>query len=174
MSNNKDLTINKPNINKININLINEKTIDTNILNLKIISQIKENDKLCANKNIITIDKPNIVQSFSRWYNREGRMLTIEKLNNICTITFMITEKLLKEEKDKKENNKELKNIDLDDTNNQIFQSLVHEMTNSLKGLTNLKKTYSQDILISSQIDLLINKMTNRIEKINKLFRLNI
>ena len=86
----------------------------------------------------------------------------------------MITEKLLKEEKEKKDIYKDDKNNHLNDTNNQIFQSLVHEMTNSLIGLSKLKKTYSGDILISSQIDLLINKMTNRIEKINKLFKLNI
>ena len=174
MSGNNELIVDKPNITKINMEHINQKTIDINILNLKIISQIKENDKLCANKNIITIDKPHITQSFSRWYNKEGRILTIEKLENICNITFLITEKLLKEEKEKKDIYKDDKNNHLNDTNNQIFQSLVHEMTNSLIGLSKLKKTYSDDILISSQIDLLINKMTNRIEKINKLFKLNI
>ena len=66
MSNNKELIVDKPNITKINMEHINEKTKKINILNLKIISQIKENDKLCANKNIITIDKPHITRAKKR------------------------------------------------------------------------------------------------------------
>ena len=47
-------------------------------------------------------------------------------------------------------------------------------MRNSLVGLENLKKTYSNDILISSQLDLLNNKLNSRIEKMGKLFVINI
>ena len=47
-------------------------------------------------------------------------------------------------------------------------------MRNCLTGLDNLKKTYSEDILISSQLDLLINKLNNRVDKMNKFFKLNL
>ena len=66
------------------------------------------------------------------------------------------------------------KNTTLNENNNQIFQSFIYEMTNSLLGLENLKKTYSNDILISSQLDLLLKKMNIRIEKMSKLISIRI
>nr|QDY51976.1 hypothetical protein 2_48 [Mimiviridae sp. ChoanoV1] len=142
-----------------------QKKIDQNILNLKILSKIKENDKLLTNNELLEIDSPHIFQSINRWYNNENRNITIEKLNSILEDTFLITENLLNE-------NKEEKN--LEETNTQIFQNLILEMKNSLVGLENLKKTYSTDILISSQIDLLIGKLSTRIEKMTKLFIISI
>ena len=47
-------------------------------------------------------------------------------------------------------------------------------MTNSLLGIENLKKTYKNDITISSKLDIIIKKMFNRIEKMNKLFSIKI
>lgn len=142
-----------------------QKKIDQNILNLKILSKIKENDKLLTNNELLEIDSPHLFQSINRWYNNENRNITIEKLNSILEDTFLITENLLNE-------NKEEKN--LEETNTQIFQNLILEMKNSLVGLENLKKTYSTDILISSQIDLLIGKLSTRIEKMTKLFTIKI
>ena len=62
----------------------------------------------------------------------------------------------------------------LEEDNSQIFQTFILEMKNSLVGLENLKKTYSEDILISSQLDLLINKLNTKIEKMSKMFTINI
>lgn len=145
-----------------------QKFIDENILNLKIISKIKENDKLLANKSLLEIDSPHLFQSVNRWYNKENRNITIEKLNNILEGTFKITKILLEKEK----GNKEEKS--LEDNNSQIFQTLILEMKNSLVGIENLKKTYSEDILVSSQLDLLISKLSSRIEKMSKLFTIRL
>ena len=147
---------------------ITQKFIDTNILNLKIISKIKENDKLLANKELLEIDSPNLFQSVNRWYNNENRNITIDKLNEILEGTFKITDNLLKNTQKNKNKNS------LEENSSQIFQNLILEMRNSLVGLENLKKTYSNDILISSQLDLLNNKLNSRIEKMGKLFVINI
>ena len=53
------------------------KKIDQNIIKFKILSKIKENDKLLTNTNILEIDNPNIFQSINRWYNNENRELTL-------------------------------------------------------------------------------------------------
>jgi len=148
--------------------IITQKFIDENILNLKIISKIKENDKLLANKSLLEIDSPHLFQSVNRWYNKENRNITIEKLNNILEGTFKITKILLEKEKDNKEEKS------LEDNNSQIFQNLILEMKNSLVGIENLKKTYSEDILVSSQLDLLISKLSSRIEKMSKLFTIRL
>ena len=178
----------KPNLNikkkeeeKIEENdkLINDKQkIDNTILNLKIISKIKENDKLNTTKSIIEINQPHILQGIERWYNNEGRNITINKLNDICNNTFKITDELLNNERLNRVNSvcNSIKNnnINLEDNNNQTFHSFIFEMTNSLIGLENLKKTYSNDILILSQLDLLLKKMNNRIEKMTKLISIKI
>ena len=148
---------------------ITPKFIDENILNLKIISKIKENDKLLAHKNLLEIDSPHLFQSVNRWYNNENRNITIDKLNNILEGTFNITKSILEKEKNNKEEKKSL-----EENNSQLFQTLILEMRNCLIGLDNLKKTYSEDILISSQLDLLINKLNNRVDKMNKFFKLNL
>ena len=155
-------------IQEIDSKIIKQKFIDENILNLKIISKIKENDKLLANKSLLEIDSPHLFQSVNRWYNKENRNITIEKLNNILEGTFKITKILVEKEKDDKEE------ISLEDNNSQIFQTLILEMKNSLVGLENLKKTYSEDILVSSQLDLLISKLSSRIEKMSKLFTISL
>jgi hypothetical protein len=138
------------------------KQLDNNIL------FFKENDKLLANKSLLEIDSPHLFQSVNRWYNKENRNITIEKLNNILEGTFKITKILLEKEKDNKEEKS------LEDNNSQIFQNLILEMKNSLVGIENLKKTYSEDILVSSQLDLLIDKLSSRIEKMSKLFTITL
>ena len=148
-----------------------DKLIDETILNLKILSNIKKNDKLITNTNILEIDSPNILQGINRWYYNENRELTLKKLNNICENTFKITDYILNNEKDRNISNE--KNI-LQYNNNEIFQLLIYEMTNSLNGLSNLKATYANDISISSQIEILKKKITMKIEKLNKLFSINI
>ena len=153
---------------EIESEIITQQFIDENILNLKIISKIKENDKLLANKSLLEIDSPHLFQSVNRWYNKENRNITIEKLNNILEGTFKITKILLEKEKNDNEE------ISLEDNNSQIFQTLILEMKNSLVGLENLKKTYSEDILVSSQLDLLISKLSSRIEKMSKLFTISL
>ena len=158
----------EPIIREVETEGINQKFIDENILNLKIISKIKANDKLLANNNLLEIDSPHILQSVNRWYNNEGRAITIEKLNSILEGTFKITKILLENEKKNQEEDKSL-----EENNSQIFQTLILEMKNSLVGLENLKKTYSEDILISSQLDLLINKLNTRIDKMSKFFKIN-
>ena len=148
----------------------NKEEIETNILNLKILSKIKEHDKLSTNDKIIKIDSPSIFQGMTRWINSEGRGVTLERLKEIIDKTLDITEKLLDSEKVKKDYN----NKDLEENNSQIFQKFIIEMTNCLLGLENLKKTYGEDILIASQIDLLLKKITIRIEKMTKLFAIRI
>ena len=157
-------------IQEIKEEIIEQKFIDENILNLKIISKIKENDKLLTNNNLLSIDSPHLFQSVNRWYNNESRTITIDKLNDILEGTFAITKILLDQEKKNSNKDKE----SLEENNSQIFQTFILEMKNSLVGLENLKKTYSEDILISSQLDLLINKLNTKIEKICKMFTINI
>ena len=160
---------NIPNDNKSNNNIDIDKILEDTLLNLKIISNIKENDKLNSLGKIVKINQPYMLQGLERWYNKESRNSTVEKLDSIVNNSFELTEIILAREKDENEDDNSLK-----ENNNQIFQNLLYEMTNSLLGLENLKKTYKDDITISSKLDIIIKKMFNRIEKMNKLFSIKI
>lgn len=150
--------------------ILNKKQIEDNLLNLKIISKIKENDKLSSQEKIIKIDPPSILQGVYRWMNSEGRSITLDKLTEIVNNSMDITEGLLKREKDLKEN----EYLDLQENNSQIFQTFIIELTNTLLGLENLKKTYCNDINIMSQLDILLKKITTRIDKMTKLCSIKI
>ena len=143
--------------------------VDTCLLNLKIISKLEENDKLITNEDILKIDKPVILQGLKRWYTSEGRDTTMEKLNEIYSQSFEITDKILENEK-----NNNMDTTNLDDSNSQVFQKFVVEFTNSLNGINNLKKTYGEDVPIMSQLDMISNKLNNRLEKMHKICRITL
>tara|TARA_B100000963_G_C22527370_1_gene625975 strand:+ start:689 stop:1138 length:450 start_codon:yes stop_codon:yes gene_type:complete len=147
----------------------NTTVIDNCLLNLKIISKLEENDKLITNQDILKIDKPVIFQGIKRWYSKEGRDTTMEKLNQIFNESFKITDELLLNEKSQQ-------NIDnnLSDSNSQIFQKFIVEFTNSINGIDNLKKTYKDDVPMKSQLDMIGSKLTNRLEKMNKMCKITL
>ena len=147
----------------------NTTVIDNCLLNLKIISKLEENDKLITNQDILKIDKPVIFQGIKRWYSKEGRDTTMEKLNQIFNESFKITDELLLNEKSQQ-------NIDnnLSDSNSQIFQKFIVEFTNSINGIDNLKKTYKDDVPMKSQLDMIGSKLTNRLEKMNKICKITL
>ncbi len=144
-------------------------TIDNNLLNLKIISKIEENDKLITTCRLIKIDKHTILQGVHRWLGSESRDNTLQMLNQIYEDSFDITDILLNKEKDLDETKKEL-----EDSNSQIFQKFIIEFTNSLLGIDNLKKTYKNDILVLSQLDMIRNKINSRLEKMNDIFKIKV
>ena len=147
----------------------NKTKIDNCLLNLKIISKLEENDKLITNQDILKIDKPVVFQGIKRWYSSEGRNVTMEKLNSIFQKSFDITDSILKNEQSQNQNT-----IDLNDSNSQVFQKFIVEITNSLNGIDNLKKTYKDDIPMKSQLDMIGSKLNNRLEKMNKVCKITL
>ena len=55
-----------------------------------------------------------------------------------------------------------------------LLQRFSIELGNTVAGLGNLKATYKDDSLTKSKIDLIIDKIKIRIEKINKLLRIHV
>ena len=61
-----------------------QKKIDQNILNLKILSKIKENDKLLTNNELLEIDSPHIFQSI----NRDSKEMFKDLYDKTCFISL--------------------------------------------------------------------------------------
>jgi len=150
-------------------------SIDHNLnrifINLKIISNIKEYDKLLTlqENDIIEIDNAGLTQPLRRWWNGRSRNETIEFLNIFISETFIIIDETLTKEIKGQTNTNFFK-----ESNHNILQRFLLELTNSIKGLCNLRITYGYDIKFKSQLDTLIEGIEFRVEKIKEALRINI
>lgn len=70
------------------------------ITNLKIISNVKPNDKLTVRDNILDIDKPYYYQGVQRWWNDDSRTNTLQQLEKIIHKAFTIIDNIYKSEMD--------------------------------------------------------------------------
>jgi len=152
--------------------------IENVITNLKIISNLKPNDKLTIKKSLLSIDTPYYSQGMYRWWNQDSRTSTMVELEKIINDTFTIIDNIYSAELHEKTGGKNIESTyyknSLPQTyfqneNSQQLQTFSSELTNTIKGLQNLKLTYRKDISICSKIDVMIEKINIRIKKINQL-----
>jgi hypothetical protein len=164
---------------------ISNMELENLLLNLKIIANVKEFDKISTAYDTITIDRNDILQGTRRkMYSGDSREKTIKTIELLITRLFEITDELLE-----KEQTIQLKK---DDVRIQITQSgyttkcngkespfmdepiatflnITNQLSSSITGLQNLKITYLNDVTTTAKLDLVIGKIQNRINKINKL-----
>ncbi len=141
-------------------------------INLKIISNIKEYDKLITinDEKHIEIDNPGYLQFMRRWWNGRSRQSTIAFLKDVIyQDAFTIIDATLENEKD----DKSVANF-FHESNHSILQKFLHELKNSMKGLQNLKITYNYDVNFKSQLDVIIEEIEFRIEKIKETLKISL
>ena len=165
--------------------------LDNLLLELKIISNLKEYDKLdITPESSLRIDSPHFLQFITRTYTSNSRDKTIDYLNELIEKIFKITDELLEKEMDKKKpistlhvsdnktnglylnKNMELTKIQFKDDIISIFQNINQHLMTSIGGLQNLKITYLNDVSTTSKLDMLIVKIQNRINKIKDMMTL--
>lgn len=183
-------TITSSEIEKPNTNETMDTKLDNLLLELKILSNVKEFDKISIRDNLV-IDSPHMLQFISRKIGGDSRDKTINYIDTIINDIFSILDLLLEEEIEKAEpisiinktqytysdtnKNKNISNKknNFKDTTINIYQTINQNLTESIGGLQNLKITYLNDITMTSKIDMLIVKIQNRISKINNMMVLN-
>jgi hypothetical protein len=163
--------------------LLNSSLSENVLTNLKILSNIKTNDKLSKDdNNILIIDAPYYGQGAVRWWYSDSRDETIKHLENIITNTFKLIDNVYSSEVTNVTGNDIENNYYYKHTlpknyfkseNSQQLQTFSIELKNSIKGLENLKLTYKNDISVCSKIDVLIEKINIRIKKVNSLLTIN-
>jgi hypothetical protein len=147
-----------------------EQVIDNILLNLEILSRIKEHDKLSNQDKILEIDT-RLGQFFRRWFSGDSRGNTLSRIEDIANLTIQITNHLLEAEYDdsnKTFNEKETLLRSFETNKSQYFIKFSKNMTDAIQGLNNLKKTYEYDEAIKSRIDMVIDKLTCRLGKITE------
>ena len=143
--------------------------IDNVLLNLKIISEIKAGDKISLNDKIINIDRSSYLQFLTRWYNESDRNIGLDHINLIINEAFIITDKILSKEFSQKDQGKTSL---AHEENSHLLQRFLRELNNSCKGLSNLKNTYSDDITVTSCLELLIEKIKIKTEGFSKVLKI--
>jgi len=147
--------------------LPDEKNVFTN---LKIISNIKEYDKLIINNKQIDIDNPSYLQFMRRWWNGRNRLNTLLYLKDyVYKDAFLLIDNTLQNEIKKK-----IIKIFFEHSNHNILQKFLIELKNSIRGLQNLKITYNSDVSFKSQLDIIIEEIEFRIEKIKESLKISI
>ena len=153
-------------------------SIENILTNLKILSNIKPNDKLINDGDNLIIDQPEFTQFIKRWWNNSSRVNTLDTIEKLIDETFITIDNIYNSEIQSNtdisvHNNYYYKRVMPENyfktDNSQQLQILSSELVNCVKGLQNLKLTYVSDISICSRIDLIIDKITIRTNKINKL-----
>lgn len=118
--------------------LSEDSEIEDVILNLKMISKIKQNNKLLIVNKTLHVDQ-RFLQSVFRWYTADNREDTIDFISGVI-------------------------NHALDQTitiKHQVYDSdkMKEELLSTIPGLENLSATYKLDNLVVSKIDMLIDKI---------------
>jgi hypothetical protein len=134
---------------------ISELTTEEIFINLKLISKIDVGDKLTfkttESDKYINIES-SYIPSLTRWLHNVDRKKCVHFVSNIINQSFKI----------------------IDGANDiQLILRFTSEYRNVINGLMNLKQTYSDDKLIQSEIDVLIENIRSKIEQNSNKLRLN-
>jgi hypothetical protein len=138
------------------------------LINLNILSKIKPYDKIYINKdNLITIETNTILQGLVRFIYNNGREKNINNLNTFYSDLFNLIDDIL--------NSHYLHIANIIDIENDEFIRIYTNLTKinfylkaSLSGLNNLRKTYSNDIVSDSKLEIIINNIDIYLTKIKK------
>ena len=165
-----------------NTDKVNDITMDSFeliIRNLKILTNIKPNDKLIKHGDTIKIDAPYLYQGLSRYWNGDSRKSSLEHIENLIEESFTMIDLIYGDEIERRTggmNNyyNQSSQQYFETENSQKLSIFSTELQNVLKGLNHLKQTYHSDISICSRIDVVIEKINLRIKKIQELFQINV
>ena len=129
--------------------------INNILLNLEIIKQIKEGDKLAIHilpgSTKLFVDNSTILSGPKRWYygyNREDNIKFIEEL--VTTI-------------------EKTSEIIINGNHNELADNLKNAIRNSLTGLNNLKTTYINDSITIAKLTLIINRLNKVIVNLENI-----
>jgi hypothetical protein len=151
---------------------ITDQMIDEILYKLNIISHLKIGDKLYCFEDHIYIDD-SYIPSIARYFYNQNRNDAIsfitESIENVIYITDFIYRNEISVKKNIKEKDSRNINNFFKEDNDKILKKFYIKLSNCIEGLSNLKLTYTDDLSIKTNIDLLIQKIQTRITKIDNI-----
>jgi hypothetical protein len=124
----------------------NQKCIDKLFVDINIISHIKTGQKLSVNGSNIRIEQQDLYTIVKRWWFKESREISINYINEMVDDIDIILETLL--ECDSKLN---------------TVSRFKDKLEKFLHGISNLSKTYVGDNYIISKLELITERISDKI-----------
>lgn len=146
------------------------------LFNLKIISELKKDDKLSYYDNQFIINDPGYKQGIYRWYYNQDRANTLKNINILIDATFSYIDETFNKELSGSRY-REYKNEQvLYENNSQKLQRFKEALLDTCRGLDKLRGTYQEldDRSMTSGIELIVEKIKVRTDKINKIMKISI
>jgi hypothetical protein len=160
------------------------KNLDNLIHNLETIGNVKEHDKLNVDSNNnFSIDTLYYTQGIIRRIYGNGRDTTLNGLSKLIDDVFIFADDLLAKERKKRQYN--MLNISYDiktnvfdnkinnykDISSDILNKIAIYLEKAIYGLQNIKITYINDSQVTDQLDIIISKITHRVDTIKKIVK---
>ena len=129
--------------------------INNILLDLEIIKQIKENEKLgihiVPGNSKLFVDNSVYFSSIKRWYNGYNREDSIKYLEDLVVNIYNISDLIIS------------------GSHNELSINLKNAIINALPGLNKLKNTYNNDSISVAKIVLIINKLNKIVENLQEI-----
>ncbi len=114
--------------------------IDEILINLKVLESLEINKKLITRDTYLNVEPNKAIPEFiRRWWRQDDRNETLRKIDDIIEKALNLREK---------------------NNNNEIIDPYL---INSVKGLRNLKQTYSLCVQTCARLDTIIGKINRNI-----------
>ena len=132
------------------MNILSEELMDWIVTNLKIISLIQKNEKLCIRKGHLQIDKVSYLRFLKRYYYNDSRESTIIYIKEIIKNIKIIIN-------NNQNNNSSMNHINTQNNFKDIYQLVDIESIEM--GINNLKVSYIEDPMMIASLEHLLNKI---------------
>lgn len=136
---------------------------DQIIINLKVLSMLHEGERLCIRNEQFSVYSAGWTQAVCRWMYGESRWADVDDIKSVVNDALRVLGTYMNM----------LQNsyatvpvvtfafgVPPPETSIGFVRTLARELTAAVKGLENLKLTYSGDQLITATFDLMIERMT--------------
>ena len=137
---------------------------DKLLINLKIIGKIQKNGRITRSYDgIISLENDVFYQSIKRFISNDSRKQAIFEINSVIMESIETLNHILNSKYTNKlycKNDEYIKNC-------ENIQLILNEMEYAKTGIENLKFTYQNDQNISSQIDIIILKISTTIKDVS-------
>jgi len=128
-----------------------EDIVDHLLTSLKVISMIKEGQKVCVRNGHLTLEvqSTGVVTSVRRWINRDSRQTTVHYIKSVIQNSISVCKT----------------------SKNQLSTGkLVLGMDEALIGINSLVVTYADDATISATLQVLRDRITTELKSLHEEF----
>jgi hypothetical protein len=127
---------------------------DNLLTSLKIVSRIRQHEKISTTGTIVRIDgQQSATQALRRWWTGENREKNLEDVRQLIDTAFHDLDLLRRTDEE----------ADASSTNRVYVLRLETELRGAMHGLENLQSTYEDDSVAHARIDVLRDRIRTQL-----------